>query len=60
MKSVKSVLATILVIAAIAIIALQLAQNTHTIAETIVAALGTIAIGTAIVQIAKLTYKNSI
>ena len=53
MKSVKSVLATILVIAAIAIIALLLAQNTHTIAETI-------AIGTAIVQIAKLTYKNSI
>lgn len=60
MKSVKSVLATILVIAAIAIIALLLAQNTHTIAETIVAALSTIAIGTAIVQIAKLTYKNSI
>lgn len=53
----KSVIATILVIAAIAVIALLLAQNAHTIAEKIVAALGTIAIGTAVVQIAKLTYK---
>lgn len=57
MKLVKSVIAIILIIAAIAVIALLLAQNTHTIAEKIVAALGTIAIGTAIVQIAKLTYK---
>ena len=60
MKLVKAVIAIILVIAAIAVIALLLAQNAHTIAEKIVAALGTIAIGTGFVQIAKLTYKNSI
>ncbi len=57
MKSAKSVIAIILIITAITVIALLLAQNAHTIAEKIVATLGTIAIGTAIVQIAKLTYK---